>query len=303
MIDALRHGLSYGDGDAHIFIAAGRTLLSGQWSHAFSHSVVQAGPLQLALFGSLGRSSEALTLVLAPAVALLVVAAVRATGVTNPVLYGGAGLFAVATGLTRVGYVAGHPADAVLPLIWILAAADARRGHARRAGLLVGLCAGLETWGILGVAVLALAPRRREAAIGTVVAGATAAALFLPFLLGGHFAMFSLQWQVRPPAPISLFVAAGTPYGWPLRLAQGLFAVGAGVAVARLLRDSPHGVWAAPLATVCARLLLDPLLLSYYLAALKGPALVGAAVGASSLLLKRGVESSGRAPAALGGSR
>ena len=174
MIDAFHQGLNDGEGDAHIFIWAGRTLLSGQWTHAFSHSIVQAGPLQLALFGSLGRSSDALALVLAPATALLVVAAVRAVGVTNPVLYGGAGLLAVATGLTRVGYAAGHPADAVLPLIWILAAADARRGHAYRAGLLVGLCAGLETWGILGVAVLAFAPRRREAAIGAVVAGATA---------------------------------------------------------------------------------------------------------------------------------
>ena len=191
----------------------------------------------------------------------------------------------------------------MLPLIWIVAAADARRGHAYRAGLLVGLCAGLETWGILGVAVLALAPRRREAAIGTVVAGATAAALFLPFLLGGHFHMFSLQWQVHPPAPISLFVAAGTAYGWPLRLAQGMFAVGAGVLAARLLRDSLHGIWAVPLATVCARLLLDPLLLTYYFAALKGPLFVGAAVVASSLWLKRGVEPNGRAPAAVGASR
>lgn len=60
----------------------------------------------------------------------------------------------------------------------------------------------------------------REAAIGAVVAGATAAALFLPFLLGGHFHMFSLQWQVHPPAPISLVVATGTAHGWPLRLAR-----------------------------------------------------------------------------------
>jgi hypothetical protein len=115
--------------------------------------------------------------------------------------------------------------------------------------------------------------------------------------------MFSLQWQVRPPAPISLIVAAGTAYGWPLRLAQGVFAVGAGVVVARLLRDSPHGLWAAPLATVCARLLLDPLLLSYYVAALRGPVFVGAAVVASSLWANRGVEPNGRASAALGASR
>src|SRR6201995_1913815 len=238
---ALHQGLNDGEGDAHLFVWAGRTLLSGQWSHAFSHAVVQAGPLQLALFGSLGRSSDALALVLGPATALLVIAAVRAAGVTSPILYGGAGLLAVATGLTDVGYVAGHPADAALPLIWILAAADARRGHAYRAGLLVGLCAGLETWGILGVAVLALAPRRREAAICAVLAGASAAALFLPFVLGGHFHMFSLHWQVRPPAPISLFVATGTAYGWPLRLVPGMFAVGAGGGVPPVLPGSPPG--------------------------------------------------------------
>jgi hypothetical protein len=39
---------------------------------------------------------------------------------------------------------------------------------------------------------------------------------------------------------------------------------------------------------VCARLLLDPLLLVYYFAALKGPLFVGAAVVASSVWLKRG---------------
>ena len=296
---AFRQGFNDGQGDARIFVWAGRTLLSGQWNHAFAHSIVQAGPLQLAVFGSLGRSSDALALVLAPATALLVVAAVRAVGVTNPLLCGGAGLFAVATGLTQAGYATGHPADAVLPLIWILAAVQARRGHAYRAALLVGLCAGLETWGILGVAVLAFAPRRREAAIGTVVAGATALALFLPFLLGGHFAMLSLQWHVRPPAPLSLFVAAGAHFGWPLRLAQGVVAVGAGVVVARLLRESPHGLWAAPLAVVGARLLLDPLLLTYYFAAVQGPVFVGAAALASQVRRDRRAESTATAPAAV----
>ncbi len=256
--------------------------------------------MQLALFGSLGRSSDALAPVLAPAIALLVVAARRAVGVTNPLLYGGAGLLAVLTGLTRTGFASGHPADAALPLIWILAAADARRGDALRAGLLVGLCAGPETWGILGVAVLAFAPRRRDAAIGTVLAGGAALALFLPFMLGGHFAMLSLQWRVRPPAPISLFVAPGTPFTWPLRLVQAVAAVGAGVAVARLLRDSPDGLWAAPLAIVVARLLLDPLALSHFLAAPQGPVFVGAAAVASSWLLrKRDADARATAPAAI----
>jgi len=200
---------------------------------------------------------------------------------------GGVGLLAVAAGVTRVGYATGHPADAMLPLIWVIAADQARRDHRWRAGLLIGLSAGVETWGILGVAVFAFAPRLRDAAVGTLVAAGTALALFLPFVLGGHFEMLSLAWHVTPPSPLSLVVAEGTPFGWPLRLLQAVVAVGAGVLVARGLRRSPHGLWAAPLAIVVARLLLDPLLYSYYLAAPKALILVGAAAGAERWLRLR----------------
>jgi hypothetical protein len=173
----------------------------------------------------------------------------------------------------------------MLPLIWVIAASDARRGHALRAGLLVGLSAGLETWGILGIAVLALAPRRRESAEGVAVAAGVALALFLPFMLGGHFSMLAFQWHVRAPSPLSLLVADGTVYGWPLRLAQGALAIGAGVAVSWFLRRSPHALWAAPLAVVVVRLQLDPMLLQYYLTGPQGPIFVGAAVAFSRLKL------------------
>ena len=275
----LHQGLSV-DGDSHIFILAGQTLLSSHWSRAFALPTVQAGPLQLALFGSVGHWHAALALVLTVGVALLVVAAARAAGVRNPVFLTGAGVVAVVLGVTGNG-LGGHPADAVLPLTWIIAAAEARRGHAWRAGLLIGLSAGLETWGILGVAVLALAPRKRDALAGTVLAGATALALFAPFMLGGHFHMLSFHWYVSYPSPLSMLVPEGTPFSWPLRLVQASFAVCAGVAVARLMRRSPHVVWAAPLAIIVVRLLLDPLLLSYYLAGPSALILVGAVLGAA----------------------
>ena len=266
--------------DENIFILAGQTLLSSHWSRAFALPTVQAGPLQLALFGSVGHWHAALALVLTVGVALLVVAAARAAGVRNPVFLTGAGVVAVVLGVTGNG-LGGHPADAVLPLTWIIAAAEARRGHAWRAGLLIGLSAGLETWGILGVAVLALAPRKRDALAGTVLAGATALALFAPFMLGGHFHMLSFHWYVSYPSPLSMLVPEGTPFSWPLRLVQASFAVCAGVAVARLMRRSPHVVWAAPLAIIVVRLLLDPLLFSYYLAGPNALILVGAVLGAA----------------------
>lgn len=276
-------------GDGGMFVAAGRTLLSGQWSHAFAKPNIQAGPVQLLLFGSVGRSTAALAVFLAVATALLLVAAAKAVGVKHPALLAGLGLLAVAVGFTRVGYEVGHPADAMLPLLWILAAADARRGRAVRAGLLVGLSAGLETWGIIGVAVLALAPQWRKAGVGALVAGATVCALFLPFVFAGHFAMGAYHWHVASPAPLSLLVRSGTTFGWPFRLVQGAVAVGAGVAAARLLRRSAHGLWFVPLAVVCARLLLDPVLLSYYLSALQGATFVGATLLGSRVLVLRRV--------------
>lgn len=274
-------------GDGSMFVAAGRTLLSAHWSHAFSEPNIQAGPLQLALFGSVGRSSEALAIVLAVATSLLLVTAARAAGVTTPALLAGVGLLGVAVGFTRLGYAVGHPADAVLPLTWIVAAGEARRGRGARAGLIIGLCAGVETWGILGIAVLALARRLRKAGVGGAVAIAVASALFAPFVLAGHFAMGAYHWQISSPAPLSLLVGSGTEFGWPLRIVQGAFAVGAGVAAARLLRRSPHGLWVVPLAIVGARLLLDPVLLSYYLTALQGVVFVGATLLVSRLIVVR----------------
>lgn len=272
---------SYNGFDSAVFVHFGQVLLSSHWDRAFSHSDIQVGPLQLAFYGWLAHANERIALVLGVGTALLVAAAARVAGVRNAAVLGGVGLLAVVTGVTRVGYSTGHPADAVLPLIWIIAGDQARRDHRWRAGLLVGLCAGLETWGILGVAVFAFAPRLRDAAVSTLVAGFTALALFVPFMLGGHFEMLSFAWQVTPPSPLSMLVPEHTHFGWPLRLVQALVAVSAGILVVRLLRHSPHALWTAPLAIVTARLLLDPLLYWYYLAAPKALLLVGASVAAA----------------------
>jgi hypothetical protein len=274
-------------GDSSRFVGPGETLLSSHWGDAFASKYTQAGPLQLALFGSIGRSDTALAIVLALLATLALLAASEAVGVRSPAVTALLGLFAVHAGFTRVGYTWGHPADAVLPLAWVVAAVQARRGHALLAGALVGLTTGLETWGILGVAALALAPRWRDAGRGALVAAGVAAGLFLPFVLGGHFAMWQYHWPVRHPSFLSLFIANGTPFGWPLRLLQGAASVGAGVATARTLRASPHAPWVVALATVSARLLLDPLYLPYYRAAVDGPVLVGAALLAARLTAPR----------------
>ena len=215
------------------------------------------------------------------AAALLVLAAARAAGVEQPRLLAVVGLVAVATGFTRAGFDAGHPADSLLPLLWILAAAEARRGRVVLAGAIVGLSAGFETWGILGVAVLALAPSVRDAARGLLVAVGAAAVLFLPFVAAGQFHMGGYRWLVSSQSLVSLVVAPGTAVGWPLRLLQGAVAVGAGVAVARAARGSRHAIWLVPGVVVLARLLLDPLDSGYYFVGIEGPALVGLALAAA----------------------
>jgi hypothetical protein len=268
-------------GDAWMFTATGRTLLSSDWSHTFSNPGIQVGPLQLALFGSVGRSPLVLAILLGVAAALLVLTAARAAGVEQPRLLAVVGLVAVVTGFTRAGFDSGHPADSLLPLLWILAAAEARRGRVLLAGAIVGLSAGFETWGILGVAVLALAPSVRDAARGLLAAVGAAATLFLPFVAAGQFHMGGYRWLVSSQSLVSLVVAPGTAVGWPLRLLQGAVAVGAGVAVARAARGSRHAIWLVPGVVVLARLLLDPLDSGYYFVGIEGPALVGLALAAA----------------------
>jgi hypothetical protein len=265
-------------GDAWMFVASGRTLLSSHWSHAFASPGIQVGPLQLALFGSVGRSPAVLAIVLGSSAALLVVAAARAAGVERHVLLAGIGLVAVATGLTRAGFDAGHPADTLLPLLWILAAVEARRGRVAVAGAVVGLGAGIETWSVLGLAVLALAPRLRDAVRGGAVAAGCSAALFLPFVAAGHFAMGRYHWVVSSRSLLSLVLSPGSETGWQLRLVQAAFALAVGIGVARVARGSRHALWLVPLAVVLARLLLDPLDSLYYFVGVEGPALVGLAL-------------------------
>jgi len=193
---------------------------------------------------------------------------------------------AIALGLIRGTFLDGHPAELLVPLVWVVAARRAQRGQALRAGVLVGLCAGLELWGLLGLPVLLLAQRPRRAVTGLAAACATAVALFAPFVLFGRFAMFSYHWQVADGTLLRVFVAYGTPFTWPLRVAQAAAALCAGAVVARLARSSRHAVWAVPLVAVAVRLLLDPVYNPWYWQAPQTLALLGAAAYLSRLPLR-----------------
>jgi hypothetical protein len=273
-VAALDHGSDAGD--LVYFVHRGEAMLSTHWADTFSNPTLQAGPLQLLLVGAVRRTA-ALSFVVEIGVAVLLVVVLGRLGVADRwrLL---AGIGAVVTGLTHGAFVDGHPAEAVSPLLWVLGAVEVRRGPAVRAGMLVGASAGLEMWGLLGVAVLALAPRARDAARGAVAAVAVVVLLFAPFAIFGSFRMFDYEWHVAHGTLLGTFVGTGTHFGWPLRLLQAFVACGAGAAVARALPRSVHAVWIVPFVVVVVRIVLDPLAYGWYWLEAESLALVAAAV-------------------------
>ena len=263
-------------GDLAYFVHRGTRLLSAGWSSVFADRELQAGPLQLLMAGA-ARSTEALAFVVELGVVALVVVVLGRLGVGARwrLL---AGIAAVVAGLAHGAFVEGHPAEALTPLVWVLAGVEARRGRPVRAGALIGVSAGLELWGMLGVAVCVLAPRLRDAFRGFATACAVIAAQLAPFVLLGTFRMFDYEWRVASGTPLSVLVSAGTHFGWRFRLVQALLACAAGIMLARRLRGSLHAVWLVPLAVALVRILLDPLAYGWYWLEVEALVLVGAAV-------------------------
>jgi hypothetical protein len=276
---AFAAGVAYLDrgtdsGDLLFFVHKGERLLSGGWADTFADPQLQSGPLQLALFGAV-RDLAALAFVIELGVAALLLYVLGRLGISDRVRLG-VGLVAVAGGLTHIAFVYGHPAEAVVPLLWVLAALRARDGRVLSAGALVGLSAGFELWGALGFAVLLLAPRLTRALTGACVETAVLAAMLAPFALTGTFRMFEREWLVTSGTLVGVLAGSGTHFGWPLRLVQASLAIGAGAAVAFALRRSVHALWLAPLAVVLVRLLLDPVSYGWYWLEPEALVLVGA---------------------------
>ena len=140
------------------------------------------------------------------------------------------------------------------------------------------MSAGLELWGVLGAAVLLLAPRLRDVLKGWAVEAGVLLLLLAPFALFGDFRMFDYRWRVAEGTLVSVVVPVGTHFGWPLRLLQAAVVCGLGAAVALRFRRSVHAVWLAPLVVVVARIALDPLAYGWYWLEAESLALVGAAL-------------------------
>jgi hypothetical protein len=275
-------------GDLPFFVHAADDLFSRSWADAYASPDLQVGPLQLLLLAVADAVAGALSISTFTMLAFAIPAGV--TGLLLVVLRGVladrperrplvlvlAGLTAVALGIPASAYVDGHLAQAVVPLLWLLAGMRARDGHLVTAGALVGLSAGFEVWGVLGAVVLLLAPQLREAFAGLLVEGVVAVGLFVPFLFHGTVRMFDYHWVVNGDTVLSLLVEPGAAFTWWMRLAQGGAAVAVGAALAWPLRRTAHALWLAPLAVVVVRLAFDPVRYPWYWLALEVLVLVGA---------------------------
>ncbi|THG33229.1 hypothetical protein [Naasia lichenicola] len=271
-------GTSPGPADYDLFGAAGADILTGNWGEVFVDPALQAGPWQLLFWGipavlgvqgAAGWTSFYLIAgaLIAGAVALL------AHRITRPIIPSAAPLIAIAaaalasaSGVISASIAAGHPAQSVIPLLWMSAALSARRGSAFWAAALIGVATGWEIWGILGVPVLLLLPRIGPRAVGRAALGGLAAlaVAYGPFLLAGPVTMFGFAWPIYDGSLLHLLLPDGASFSWPLRAAQGLLTVAAGAAVALWTRGSRDAIWLVPLAVCSVRLLTDPVLAGYY---------------------------------------
>jgi hypothetical protein len=252
--------------DADSFAQAGAVMLSSQWQHTYHDPWLQAGPFEM-LVCLLGRTlggslrGEAVAINMIGAAALLGVATVVVRRSWKPlaILAGGA----LAVGIISDMWEWGHPSELFIALVWLLAARAARRDQLLVAGLLVGLSAGFETWGLLGAPVLFLLPQLRRTIAAGSVALLAAAAVYAPFALGGDFHMFDLHWAIVGGVPGAIF-GEGETFSWPMRLAEAVIVVSFGSALAWRLRRFGSSTWIVPALTSICRLTLDPVRYGYY---------------------------------------
>jgi len=263
-------------GDLIYFVHKGEQLLSGGWANTFSDPMLQSGPLQLVVFGTV-RNLAALAFVLELTVAVLLLYVLGKVQVGDRIRLL-VGVLAVAAGLTQGAFVDGHPAEAIVPLLWVLAGVYAGEDRVVAAGALIGLSAGIELWGVLGAVVLLLAPRLKRAFVGGLVETGVVVAMLAPFALAGSFRMFDHRWRVATGTILGLVIEPGTHFDWKLRLLQSALALAVGVAIATGLRRSVHALWLAPLGLVIVRLVLDPLSFGWYFLEPEALVLVGAAL-------------------------
>ena len=258
------------------FSGVGRLVWDGSWGSVFADKTIQAGPLQLALISAFRPLA-----LIRPHLDVVALHLVGSVAVALGLMWGGAqlrraagsaaaprvelavGVLALWWGLVDDPSALGHPAQVVVPALWVIAAVGARQNRPIIAGAALAVGSGFETWALLGAAVLLLSPSVRSAIRAAAVATGTTAVIWLPFVLAGPFNMLRMEWEVERGTLIAQILGS-TSFTSTMRLMQLAVAVAASAGVALLTRSRSESVWLVPTAAVVARLAFDPLQFSYY---------------------------------------
>lgn len=250
--------------DLYRFGQLGDLILRGQLGAVYGDAWNQAGPLQLLLarlllLGGTDGTPAGLTAAAVDA-ALVWLAMALCTHRGMELLAGSAVLLWL--GLQQPWN--GHPIELLIPAGWVFALQLQRSDHQARAILVLAATLAVAPWAILGFpALVAVAPFRRAsrtAALGT----AAGVLCYLPFVLSGHFALFSHSWPVDSDSAVHLLAPMLHTAGWPVRLVQALVCGGGCLWVAHRTRQTPLDLVAAPLAVALLRVATDPVSLNYY---------------------------------------
>lgn len=276
--------------DPHLFAGAGERLLSSDWTNTLDDRHVQVGPLHLLFFGLVGKVAAftgidyLLLLSLAVQVPLALGAAyvadrlARSSGSSTPPAAGLlAGLAVLALAHTWTAFQSAQLGEVVVPLLWMLAAVEARRDRAWAAGILIGVATGFKLWALLGLPLLLVASRRRSL-VGVACWIGVTAILWGPFFVLGDVSLLDYRWPLWEGSLFRALDPDGIYMTWWMRLLQGAIVVSVGAVGVVLGRRGSISLWLVPTVLIGVKVLLDPAFWYWYWLGIEVSMVVGAAV-------------------------
>jgi hypothetical protein len=158
-----------------------------------------------------------------------------------------------------------HPTYLWVPALWLIAANFAREDRPVMTALLLGTACGLETWAVLAVPVLLLAlPSWRSRARAGAIWFVATAAVWAPFVLSSHFAMFDMTWVAIIRTPVGALLGDPETITWQLRVVQALVIVGASIITWFIGRGVTDAATVAIAVVAWSRVITDAQTYPYY---------------------------------------
>lgn len=287
--------------DVYLFADAGSPILSGNLSETYAQSANQVGPIQSVLSALLISYATKLGFPLGwevfqfVCILFTVFASAFLTSILSFKLQDvytnvwlkrmvlAAPLLVIALlevfSYPLLFYFSGHYWQISVALLWAAAGWLLYRGKILLPSLFLAVSAGLEAWGLFGLAMLLLVPTVKRFLLSGLIAVAGALAFWLPFILSGNFTMLEHEWQVKEESLWTIFYEPGATFPIGLRIAQTLIVLSIIISLTILVKSRIGayeslipGWWITILlasAFVLARTTTDAVYLWYYTSAPK----------------------------------